>query len=198
MKETKSSKDWPTTSRKEWFFRVLTLVALTGAGAAWADAQLHVFQANDVLTASDLNNNFQALRATTANGVQYSHMGTFCGLSPAQQGQVTFPPGLNGYRAAKRLCEVSCGQPTAHLCTTEEVVRHMQMDGTFGGAADGGGPSAAWYATGLDVHVDGVAGHMRDCTGFTSTAGESLAWDIAARFSNNASCATAIPLLCCN
>ncbi len=195
MKETKSSKDWPTTSRKEWFFRVLTLVALTGAGAAWADAQLHVFQANDVLTASDLNNNFQALRATTANGVQYSNMGTFCGLSPAQQGQITYQ-GLSGYRGAKRLCEVSCGQQTAHLCTTEEVVRHMQMDGTFAGAPDGGGPSGAWYATGIDVF--GNIGHMRDCTGFTSTGGESLYWDMVARFSSNVTCATSLPLLCCN
>jgi hypothetical protein len=113
--------------------------------------------------------------------------GTFCGATNNRNGN------QGGYRGVKQLCETTCGRPTAHLCSTQEVV--------------------ASYSVGLDVPTGWLSGMYTalgtptigfdDCIGYTSSATTSISpfWDTTAgatRVSGAFCNEVARPFLCCD
>ena len=71
---------------------------------------------------------------------------------------------LTGYRAAKYLCEVAVGSPTAHMCTSDEAARSAQV-----GVVPTG---VGWISTGT------ASGPERDCIGWTrnDTDNRGVVW----------------------
>jgi hypothetical protein len=71
---------------------------------------------------------------------------------------------LTGYRAAKYLCEVAVGSPTAHMCTSDEAARSAQV-----GVVPTG---AGWISTGTSSDRE------RDCVGWTrnDTDNRGVVW----------------------
>ncbi len=172
---------------------VASVVGLT----ALAYAAVQKFNAGDPLTATKMNANFDELQTrlaaveafqarATGNGT-YSVGAVYCGATAATDGK------LNGYSGAKGLCAPHCGNsPTAHMCTSEELVRTQQR-GIAIPVASG------WYSRGIYA-VNG-ASPIRDCLGWANNTSGELGgvWEIAGGGPDGvAACSTAIPAFCCD
>lgn len=65
-----------------------------------------------------------------------------------------------GYQVAKDLCVQVVGDPVAHMCTTDEIVRSIQLGKL-------GAPSAPfWVGGGSGTSINATA----DCNGFTNSS----------------------------
>ena len=94
-------------------------------------------------------------------GSQYSANAAYCGSADFTSGAVTSGSDT-GWVATKKLCEAACSSPTAHMCTSEEVVRHL---------ATGGETLAGWYSTGVSTPVAfDVSDSADDCLGWISAS----------------------------
>ena len=183
----------------------------------------HTFQADTVISASQMNANFESIHAyidTLEARLSASNaaldavearlaalegapaLGLYRGSTAATSTralQATGPTGdtLTGYAAAKRLCELKLGTPTAHMCTADEMVRSAQLGIT---------PSISGYiSTGVAtsyVYSGGtVVATNRDCWGWTSNSGNtaSIYWgDPSVAGPGVASCDNPFPLHCCD
>jgi hypothetical protein len=114
---------------------------------------------------------YQAEHAETAgrmivrSGLQsISVGGIYCGATAAMTGS------LGGYAGAKALCETVCGDPAAHMCAGEEIVRSAQLLGGFSGVA------MFWFSAGVDAAVVGSPYGANDCLGWTSAAASSVGY----------------------
>lgn len=85
--------------------------------------------------------------------------GIFVGSTAALGGNFS-AGGAVGYLVAKSLCAQTFGDPAAHMCTVDELVRSIQP-GKLGAPA---GP--LWVGGGAGTSVNATA----DCNGFTSTS----------------------------
>lgn len=199
--------------------RVVILLCILGASGR-ADAALKEFEDNQVLTADDLNQNFEevdtrvssltaavealqkrldAIEETDPRLViergesQYSLGATLCGLGPFTSGQIT-----GGYSGAKALCEQACGgSPTAHMCSTDEMVRSEQM----GISPEFVDTDAAWISTGVfasEGDPDADVPLLFDCAGWSNNTNEQsgVLWK-AGRPGINF-CAGEYPIACCD
>jgi hypothetical protein len=129
----------------------------------------------------------QPVYVNPVTSIKYSTSGSYCSHTAPTTG-LLFDGGLMGYPAAKHLCEQACMSPTAHMCTGEELSRHLQTGGTAP-------PSPGWYAAG--VAGDYLGGTISDCSGFTS----SLATQYGMLFQAMplpGSCGVAQPIHCCD
>jgi hypothetical protein len=123
----------------------------------------------------------------TKNGRQYSLDATYCGKTaetPAAFNTGTF----QGYLAAKVLCEgvAACNMsPSAHMCTSEEIVRSMQL----GDSVEWG-----WYSTG--THATFGVGATYDCHSWTDQGTSTGPW--WAGFPSESPCNVPAPILCCD
>ena len=108
---------------------------------------------------------YQAEHAETAGrmivrsgGRQISVGGIYCGGTAGMSGS------FGGHAGAKTLCEAACGDPAAHMCTTEEVIRSTQLGLAPSGwiAAGGNWPNQFGSCTSACYH--------NDCYGWTSSA----------------------------
>jgi hypothetical protein len=122
-----------------------------------------------------------------ATNSQYSMDAGYCGRTAPTTGFLV-ESGALGYAAAKLRCEKACNSPTAHICTGEELVRHLQT----GGAAP---PTPGWYAAGIAAEASG--GTIFDCSGFTSNLSTQfgLQFQVAPSV---AGCDGAQPINCCD
>jgi len=78
----------------------------------------------------------------TFNNVSISLNGIYCGKSAQPTtGNLQFN-NLVGYRAGKAMCEAACGDPSAHMCSAEEVQRSFQV-----GALTAYPTENLWYET---------------------------------------------------
>lgn len=173
---------------------VITAVAFGAAGIGLAMASPHQFDAGETLQAADLN----GLNVARTDAGSYSVSATlYCGAtSQSASGDLSglTASGL-GYARAKHACEAvaGCGV-TAHMCTSEEVVRSGALG--LNVPAPGG-----WYSTGSDAVTS--TQHNNDCNGWTSSVGTSfsgMTWQ--GNGANGAaiatSCGSANPILCCD
>ncbi|MCK6532994.1 MAG: hypothetical protein L6Q84_08490 [Polyangiaceae bacterium] len=134
------------------------------------------FESGKPIKAADVNANFKALSeavsalekkrplATSPNGTTYSVDAVFKGTSAAATtGKIT-SGALVGYAAAKKICESDVSSPSAHMCSSAEMVRSAAI-----GVAMPQGYT--WIATGLsesDQGLGSIAERLKvDCYGFT-------------------------------
>lgn len=111
--------------------------------------------------------------------------GSYCGVTSPQTGN------LGGYPSAKALCETQCARPTAHVCTTPEILRGFSLGDVIPDGRVNGGESAGF----------GTGNVLNDCTGWTTTAGLSVTVahsSAGAPSFTGAGCATSVGLLCCD
>lgn len=138
-----------------------------------------------------------ALKAATANrvilvsagGARTSADGLVCGTTTATNGNWA-ASGASGYRAGKLLCEARCASTTAHVCTSNEVVRQLGLGDPI---PDG------WVVTGKYAHVPGTpVFDNADCAGFKS-AGAQVAGGV---FENGVplavTCDQTRSIICCD
>jgi hypothetical protein len=122
-----------------------------------------------------------------ATGAKYSLDALYCGATAPTTG-ILFESVAAGYGAAKLRCERVCGTPTAHMCTAEELMRHLQT----GGAAP---PNPGWYAAGVAAQASGAT--VFDCDGFTSNLHTQYGLQFQAA-PGLATCDTLAPINCCD
>ncbi len=124
-------------------------------------------------------------------GVRTTTDGVFCGATANTNGQYTAQGGARtGYRAAKFLCEQTCGSSTAHMCSGLEAVRSHSL---------GFSQPIGWLLSASEVTYDVYV--VDDCVGFTVAGGNhaGLVWNtspvaqVAA-----AGCSSSRPILCCD
>jgi hypothetical protein len=131
------------------------------------------------------------------NNMQYSLHGKYCGMTASVTGNLAPLSTGTGYAAAKALCQAVSGcSASAHVCTTEEMVRHASTGGTF--------TSNVWYVSGIlswtwnPAPANNFA--MNDCIGFSSaaTTGYGAMWLMSTNAPNFAVCNVSNPLACCD
>lgn len=176
---------------KRWALRLgIPLAGLTGLSAIAYASLPKMWAANDTLTASDLNNNFNALDARirfvgTLNSASYSvGFTSYCGATT----QTT--PALGGYVLAKAACQSACtGSASAHVCSTEEVLRSVELNVSV---------PQGWVKQGNPIALGSY--QIQDCEGLqTAQAGSYGAyWAPSALEMSVTTCNTAIPALCCD
>lgn len=163
-----------------------------GLGVGLAVAAPHQWKASDPLTASDLNS---IAVATGPDGGRYSGGATkYCGIGATSTNGAPSYGGKAGYPATKALCEAStaCGNSaTAHMCSTEEVIRSASM---------GINMPSGWYSVGVYVVQSSYPDLYRDCTGWTSLQSTALGtvWGNSPDAPTNQSCNVVAPVLCCD
>jgi hypothetical protein len=157
------------------------------------------------LKASDLDDNFNALadagaslearvaaleaahaRETADGG--YSLGGTFCGQTAASysgniQSQVSGT--TNGYEAAKSICQTTCQSVSAHMCSSEELIRSRALGNTVL-------TLESWISAGIQ-NITVPAGAFSDC-GAWEVANSSLGPDEAGW----KTCSASQPIACCD
>lgn len=198
----------PRAAKKRALLIGIPLFALFGLGAVAMAMVPHSFTNGQVLTATDLNDDFNALdtRLTAVETkrpiakvgtASYSLDATYCGKTPSTSG--SFASGLlKGWAAAKDLCQTACGaSATAHMCTGGELVRSAQM---------GIATTPGWFAA-ETAYGTGQANSFGefDCEGWTSNAATFVAyanygpsWSSGPDYPNAQSCTVSSPILCCD
>ncbi len=131
--------------------------ALNPAPSAWAVSGRPVSAADLQQNLTDLDARLAKVEGQVAKPVvnagghaPWSLGAGLCGQTAPTNGQIT-----GGYAGAKSLCEAACSSPSAHMCTSEELV-HTVQTGTVVGAV--------WYAGGV------ASGNASDCAGWTSSS----------------------------
>jgi hypothetical protein len=124
----------------------------------------------------------------------YSTNAGYCGKTATTQGKIT-DGALSGYPATKSLCEKACTSPSAHMCTSEELVRSLTT---------GSSVPAGWYSTGV-LSWDGAVAtpaHITDCISWTSVLHTDLggywATGISPVLGNDGYCDQTLPIICCD
>lgn len=128
-------------------------------------------------------------RPVFKNGAEtYSMDAKFCGFSAN-----SYNGDLGGYTGAKATCETTCSSPTAHMCTSEEIVRYRATGGTFVDP-----PAFAWFASGVWSRSAGPI-NLRDCAMFTSSDGANeAAAALNGGFLSYLFCNTQAKIACCD
>ncbi|MDP1917390.1 MAG: hypothetical protein Q8L14_14210 [Myxococcales bacterium] len=106
----------------------------------------------------------EARRVTLSSpdgGVRTTVDGLFCGATANTTGALTSILGQGaGYRAAKALCQSACGQATAHMCSSLEVITSLELAITV--------PSG-WMKAGVSTPsiFGGIGVVMSECNAWT-------------------------------
>jgi hypothetical protein len=120
----------------------------------------------------------------TRAGKSYSVGGSYCGATATSS-----MGSLGGYAGAKTACESACAVPTAHMCTSEELIRFVATGGSI--------PAGGWFAAGF---ANGQSSpYANDCVGWTYTMADRQgpAWSNG-NVPTLQACNLALPVLCCN
>jgi hypothetical protein len=189
----------PRWMRTRW---TLAVIALGVAVSALVYATVpNTFAGGDPLSSSKVNANFTSLdgRVTaletfnvgtsrvveTRNGKSWSLGAVYCGVTASTAGQIT-----GGYAGVKGLCETGCTSPSAHMCTTEEIVRTAQM---------GVAAPAGWYSAGLYGIYNSSTGIVNnDCVAWTNNTNAVNGYYWSSSFTTVQSCNNPGPVLCCD
>jgi hypothetical protein len=141
--------------------------------------------------------NFKAVAAVPssgANAFSYSINGVYCG-SAALPGTTGMLP-TGGYTTMKMLCQGASGcTATAHMCTTEEMLRSAATGGIPSSVTDG------WYSSGVAwVDPSSANAVSTDCNGWrtNSNTREGAAWTGGQPNSHLCSNNSNVPILCCD
>ena len=188
---------------------VAALAVVVGGAAVYAATAnpltLDNHPANSVLSSATLNGNFSAIQTAvralqtqvasgrlvaTINSKQFSVGATrYCGATPTAS---PFSGNIGGYGTAKAQCETACSSSSAHMCTSEELVRSVAVGITV---------ATGWYAAGLkDADQSGTnTANNQDCRGWTSISSNDVGplWSGTAPNTNNCGTSTNV-ILCCD
>jgi len=93
----------------------ITLLIVGAAAVAYA-SQIR-FTSGQMLTAADLNNNFDELYTRLAT-LESRSASSFCGATPSNYNGAQ----VGGYTRAKTLCTPVCGNVPAHMCTLHDAL----------------------------------------------------------------------------
>lgn len=170
------------------------LLAIVGGGT-WVLASPTKFSQGQVLSHAAL----QSLNIATNGNAHYSVGATlYCGQTAA-----TFPGQIdktNGYSVAAAQCQTVSGcSVTAHMCTSEELVRSTAVGIVIAPM------QAGWYATGearvvaLDNQNNPIV--SADCAGYTDSGQPFSNSDMGSIWSGTPSldtCQHSHPILCCD
>jgi hypothetical protein len=166
------------------------LIVVLGVAAVVVAAPVQ-WSTSETLTATKMN---AITVITTDAGVSYSvGATTYCGTGPTSTvGGISYNG--TGYAGAKALCQAStaCGSdPSAHMCTSEEIIRSSQL---------GISVPAGWYST----SIWGVAGsplsaatNYGDCNGW-SVSDSGHFGSFWSPNPDTRPCSDSEPILCCN
>ena len=168
-------------------------VALPAVGAAIGPLP-HTFEAGEPVRAADFNANFDHLqsgieqveqRLVISGATLRSAFGRYCGATSPTAGRVSTDSGgesLTGVRAAKTLCEASCGTPTAHVCTVAELIASVDV---------GDEPPNGW-----------CRGEFQACASlegaFTNNVARGYEWGSQIQSAFVSDCDATLPVLCCD
>jgi len=97
---------------------------------------------------------------------------------------------LNGYAAAKSLCQTACGSLSAHMCTNDELIRTMATGGTI--------PVTGWYAAGIEVSGTANGCLITDCNAHTDGSGSTDAYSWGPSGPGQVYCNQSQQVLCCD
>lgn len=171
---------------------IIARATVQNVDASWVASGAPVSAANFNSDLNTINANFASLdqrltilEARTTSDGGYSVNATYCGTTESMTGQIA-----GGYAGAKAFCVAACnGANTAHMCTTEELLRSLSL-GT-------GQPGPSWISTGT-LGVVWSPSSAADCNRWASAESSDYggAWD-----GNGAvlsSCDTVSPIACCN
>lgn len=127
----------------------------------------------------------------------YSLNAGFCGASSTPTTAEIRSGDDVGYVAAQRICQDVCGSKTAHLCTSNELVRYLATGGTLPTSHD-----YLWYATGVGwtfTRGDGTKEDAHSCRGYTSASGQEGAavWGTKLVRPTWSNCSASRPIACC-
>jgi hypothetical protein len=189
----------PRWMKTRW---TLAVVALASAVSAIVYATVpNTFAPGDPLSSSKINANFTSLdgRITalekfdigasriveTRGGKAWSLGAVYCGVTASTTGQIT-----GGYAGVKGLCETACISTSAHMCTSEEIVRTAQV---------GVAAPAGWYSAGLWSIYNGSASTVdSDCASWTSNSATVNGYWWSSTYAIVQACSTSGPVLCCD
>jgi hypothetical protein len=105
-------------------------------------------------------------------------------VTASTTGQIT-----GGYAGVKGLCETACTSTSAHMCTSDEIVRTVQV---------GVAAPAGWYSVGLWSY-NGISNAVdSDCTSWTSNSATANGYWWTSTFSTVQLCSMSGPVLCCD
>jgi hypothetical protein len=133
----------------------------------------------------------EAARTVVAvDGGLYSVGATYCGSTAPQTGNLlaAVPGAANGYAAGKSLCQTACSSPSAHICSTDDLIRSM----TLGAGVPILSGFGSYYT---------AAGSASDCCGWQNSAcsGPVLNSGLGSTPSfTSISCTDVAPILCCD
>jgi len=207
-----------------WLVGGIAIGLALGLGAWRVYAAVSVktnWQPGDTLKSADINSNFQTLQDAIntistniapgakvyaiTNGRKYSINATYCGSTLATTGAIS-QGSLVGYAAAKAACEATCGGSlSAHMCSGEEIVRHVSMGGSIPTGQGWIAASAGVY----DLHpvrTDGTTiSCYYDCLGFSastntacSAGGVSYGTVWQGSWFDQLGCDQTAPIYCCD
>ena len=109
-----------------------------------------------------------------------------CGETDPQDGA------FGGYDQGKVLCGGANGcSPDAHLCTSDEILRHFNAGGDLMSLSN-----TAWVSGGVMSHSP-TYGFVNDCSGWTATNYYGAVWNSNGQPSFSP-CTDLRPLLCCD
>lgn len=162
------------------------IAAIFGGGLAIAGVSTlpGTVSPGDAILAEDFNAILSRLEKLEAQSG-----GMYCGTTPAINGA------RGGYAAVKLACEAACSSSTAYACTSEAMVRSIQVVGVPAKA-----PAEAYLVSGVESEQGGVG--VQDCLGWTSNSGTQRAhtWrlDPPPHRPGSRDCSNNLPLLCCD
>lgn len=183
---------------------VVAIVALPLATSALPPLPW-TFEAGRPIVAAEVNANFEHLQSAISRledsnaelasaNERLLNRGAYCNTTAEVSGRITAPGGLVGYRAAAALCATACGSPTAHMCSSEEVLRNVHGDVPEG-----------WYSSGVYSFMYYASptsyDNYNDCGGWTvdGNSGSSRYYGPQWRGRPSAaSCSTRLPVICCD
>lgn len=142
-------------------------------------------------------------RSTPSGGTRL--MGTYCGSTNPTSGKVIYPlgspsPTHQGLQAAQRLCSDACNSPTAHMCTSHE----MMISGQFGVSSSlnqqawiGAMSYASFYTSSPESNKA-----VRDCAAMSSDDVNALGVIVTpgatGPIPTRQSCDASMPIACCD
>jgi hypothetical protein len=189
-----------STTKRLLVLGISTAVVLAGTVAY---AEIQTFVDGETLSAKKLNDNFAEVDArlkaestkapvVVKNGKSYSLGATFVKATVGSPGK--FQSGADtGYASAKSQCEAIVASQTAHMCTSEELTRSLQLGVAV--TADG------WYAAGIRTNNTENNKPVDDCRSWTSSDAQALGsfWLVSGGgYPGQSWCYDNRPILCCD
>lgn len=200
-------RDLERASRRGRFREVIYLalaVAIVPTFAVAVDPPPGVlpFESGSRIVASDLSELFDRLYEAVTDlettgpvyvnpdtGKTYSTLATPCGDSGTTTANIGSPA------TVKTLCEAACSSSSAHICTTDELMRYVETGGQVATTGWVSNDFAQYYASSNnDIR------QIDNCHGW-STASDSVSgtrWAVGSTYPARQDCARSTPALCCN